>query len=238
MNKLKLLVGIVLLFCVGAFAGVLGTGAYFTHRFEHFTRGGRRPPITRLLMKRLTYRLNLTTSQQAEVRQIMDQTRLKLHNLRKKYQPEMEAVIENGLQSVKEDLNEEQKKKIDEMYSKLKARWRAREAAREKNVRRTPRESFDRLETDLGLTEVQQAKVRRIIQDGAKDRHEIIRKYRERGHVLERSLRDEIQKNRDAVEKSLAAVLTKDQMEKYRQFEREESRRPYPGIRPDGLHEY
>jgi len=231
MNKLKLLVGILLLFCVGAFAGVLGTGAYFTHRFEHFTRGGRRPPITRLLMERLTYRLNLTTSQQAEVRQIMDQTRIKLRDLRVKYQPEMEAVIENGLQSVKENLNEEQKKKIDEMYSKLKARWQEREAARERGVVRTPRESFDRIAAALGLTEVQQAKVRQIIQDGAKDRHEIIRKYRERGHALERSLRDEIQENRDSVERRLSAVLTEDQMEKYRHFEKEESRRPYPQVR-------
>jgi hypothetical protein len=225
MNKLKLLVGIVLLFCVGAFAGVLGTGAYFSHRFEHFTRGGHRPPITRLLMERLTYRLNLTKSQQAEVRRIMEQTRIKLQDLREKYQPEMEAVIENGLQSVKQDLNEEQRTKIDEMYSKLKARWQEREAAHERGDHRTPRESFDRLEAALGLTEVQQAKARQIIQDGAKDRHEIIRKYRERGHVLERSLRHEIQENRDSVERRLSAVLTKDQMEKYRHFEKEESGR-------------
>jgi Spy/CpxP family protein refolding chaperone len=235
MNKLKLLAGIVLLFCVGAFAGVLGTGAYFAHRFERFTGSGHRPPLARLLIERLTYKLDLTKTQEAEVREIIDQTRLKLHDLREKYQPEMEALIESSLQSVKEKLNGEQRTKIDEMYTKLKNRWRAREGAHEIAAPRTPLESFDRFKAALGLTETQQAKVRQIIEDSFKDRHEIIRKYRKQGHVLERSLRQEIKENRDSVEKRLAKVLMKDQMEKYRQFEKEQPQRPYPEMRLHGL---
>lgn len=235
MNKLKLLAGIVLLFCVGVFAGALGTGAYFAHRFERFTGSGHHPPIARLLMERLTYKMDLTKIQQAKVREIIDQTRLNLHNLREKYQPEMEAVIEDGLQSVKEYLNDEQRKRIDKMYTKLKDRWREREASHEKAARRTPLESFDRLEAALGLTETQQAEVRQIIEDSSKNRREIIRKYREQGHVLERSLRQEMKQSRDSVEKRLAKVLMKDQMEKYRQFKKEQPQRPYPEMRLLGL---
>jgi hypothetical protein len=224
MNKLKLSVGILLIFCVGAFAGVLGTGAYFTHRFEHFTRGGHRPPLARLLMERLTYKLDLTEAQQADLREITEQTRLKLHDLRAKYEPEMEAVLESSLQSVKEKLNDDQRKKIDEMYTKLKARWHERETSREMAARGTPGESFDRLKTDLGLTEVQQTKVPQIIEDGIKERHEIIRKYRDQGRLLERSLRRDMREHRESVERRLAAVLTKDQMEKYLQFEKQQPR--------------
>jgi hypothetical protein len=228
MNKLKLFAGIMLLFCVGAFAGALGTGAYFTHRFERFTRGEHHPPLARLLMERLTHNLDLTKAQNDEVINIIEQTRIKLHDLRGKYQPEMESIIESGLQSVKEKLNDEQRRKIDKMYTKLKDRWREREASRETATRRTPGEYFDRLKAALGLSEAQQAKVHEIIQGGIQDRHEMVRNYRKQGHVLERSLRQEIKENRNSVDKSLAAVLTKDQMEKYRQFEKEQPRRPYP----------
>ncbi len=224
MNKLKLLAGITLLFCVGVFVGILGTGAHFTHKFERFTRGGHRPPIARLLMERLTRKLDLTKTQQAEVLEITEQTRLKLHDLRGKYEPEMEAILESSLQSVKEKLNDTQRKKIDEMYRKLKERWREREVSHEMAARGTPRESFDRLKAALGLTEIQQSKVRQMIEDGIKDRNQIIRKYREQGHLLKRSLRRDIRENRKSVEERLAAVLTKDQMEKYRQFEKQQPR--------------
>jgi len=234
MNKLKLLAGIMLLFCVGAFAGVLGTGAYFTHRFEHFTRGGHRPPLARLLMERLTHKLDLTKTQKDEVINIIEQTRIKLHDLRGKYQPEMESIIESGLQSVKEKLNDEQRQKIDEIYTKLKERWREREASHEMEARRTPGEYFDRLKAALGLSEAQQAKVHEIIQDGIQGRHEIVRKYRKQSHALERSLRQEIKENRNSVEKRLTAVLKKDQMEKYREFEKKQPRRTYPELHLNG----
>lgn len=235
MNKLKLIAGIVLIFCVGAFAGALGTGAYFTHRFERFARPGHHPPIARLLMERLTYKLDLTRSQQAEVRAILDQTRIKLHDLRNKYQPEMEAIIESSLQLAKEKLNAEQKKKIDEMYAKLKKRWRDREASRKVAARTTPRESLEQLKATLGLTEAQQAKVRQIIQDSIKERHQIIRKYRKRGRVLEGFMRQEILENRKMVGKRLASVLNKDQMEKYLEFEKKQPRWPYPEPHLHGL---
>lgn len=228
MNKLKLIAGILLIFCVGTFAGVLGTGAYFTHRIERFARPGHRPPIARLLMKRLTHKLDLTETQQAEVREIVNQTRVKLHDLRGKYLPEMEAIIESNLKLVKEKLNAEQKKKIDEMYTKLKERWRDREASRGMTAHRTPRESVEQLKTVLGLTEAQQVKVRQIIQDGIKNRHEIVRKYRKRGRVLEGFLRQEIQESRNMEGKRLASVLTKNQMDKYMEFEKKHPRGSYP----------
>jgi Spy/CpxP family protein refolding chaperone len=235
MNKFKLSVGIILIFCVGAFVGVLGTGAYFTHRFEHFTRGGHRPPIARLLMKRLTHKLDLTKAQQDQLLDTIEQTRIKLQDLREKYQPEMESIIESGIRSVKEHLTDSQKKELDEMYTRLKERWRERKTSREMGVYRTPGESFERLKEALLLTETQQAKVHEIIEQRTKDQHEIIRKYRKQCRALERSLRQEMKESRNSVENRLAVILTKEQMEKYREFEKKQLRRPYSEMHLDDL---
>jgi len=121
MNKLKVWVGILLVFLLGALAGSLGTGAYFKHRIERFSRG-RHPPIRVVMMKKLAHELDLTQTQRLEIEKILDQLEIKLHELRQKHRPELEGVFGHSFDMIKEKLDQDQKAKLDEIREELRKR--------------------------------------------------------------------------------------------------------------------
>jgi hypothetical protein len=131
MNKLKVWVGIVLVFLVGALAGSLATGIYFKHRIERFAKGGR-PPIKMVLMKKLSHGLDLTETQRVGIEEILDQLEIKLLDLRQKHRPELAKLFEHSFGLIREKLNSEQKKRFDEIREELRKRRTFR--------RRKPRE--------------------------------------------------------------------------------------------------
>ena len=121
MNKLKVWAGIVLVFLLGALAGSLATGIYFKHRIERFSKG-ERPPIKAVLMKKFSHELDLTESQRVEMEQILDQLQAKLLDLRRKHRPEFERLFDHSFGSIREKLNSEQKKRLDEIREELRRR--------------------------------------------------------------------------------------------------------------------
>jgi len=131
MNRLKVWVGIVLVFLLGALAGSLGTGIYFKHRIERFAKGGR-PPIKMVLMKKLSHGLDLTETQRVGIEEILDQLEIKLLDLRQKHRPELAKLFEHSFGLIREKLNSEQKKRFDEIREELRKRRTSR--------RRKPRE--------------------------------------------------------------------------------------------------
>ena len=121
MNKLKVWVGIVLVFLVGTLAGSLSTGIYFKHRIERFAKG-RRPPIKVVLMKKLSHELDLTERQRVEIEEILDQLQANLLDLRRKRRPELDKLFHNSFGLIREKLNSEQKKRFDEIREELRKR--------------------------------------------------------------------------------------------------------------------
>ena len=121
MNKLKVWTGIVLVFLLGALAGSLATGIYFKHRIERFSKG-ERPPIKVVLMKKFSHELDLTESQRVEIEQILDELQAKLLDLRRKHRPEFEKLFNHSFGSIREKLNSEQKKRLDEIREELRRR--------------------------------------------------------------------------------------------------------------------
>jgi len=119
MNKLKVWIGILLVFFLGALTGSLGTGAYLKHRMERFSKG-KHPPIRIVLMKRLSHELDLTQTQRVEIEKILDQLEAELHELRQKHRPELEGLFDRRFDMIKEKLNDEQKSKLDRMREELK----------------------------------------------------------------------------------------------------------------------
>jgi len=124
-SKLKVIAGIVLVFCLGLLVGSLGTGIYIKHRVESFAVGG---PMKHRIMavRRLSDRLDLTKEQQTEIEKIVDRTLMELHELRKKHHPVIEEIRERSFMSIKEKLRDDQKEKMDKLYEELKKRWRKR----------------------------------------------------------------------------------------------------------------
>jgi len=126
MNKLKVWVGILLVFLLGALAGSLVTGAYLKHRIERFSRG-KHPSIRVVLMKKLAHEIDLTETQRVEVEKILDQLETELHELRQKRQPEIRGVFDRSFDMIKEKLGQEQRSKLDEIREKMRRRHPPRE---------------------------------------------------------------------------------------------------------------
>lgn len=121
MNKLKVWAGIVLVLLLGTLAGSLGTGIYIKHRIDRFSKG-ERPPIKIVLMKKLSHKLDLTETQRVEIEEILDQLQAKLLDLRRKHRPELEKLFDHSFGLIRERLNSEQKKRLDEIQEELRRR--------------------------------------------------------------------------------------------------------------------
>jgi Spy/CpxP family protein refolding chaperone len=120
MNRLKLAIGITLVFLVGALAGSLGTGLYLRQKMEQFERGRHGgPERAAFLVKRFTRELDLTAAQQAEVRKIVEESEERIRAIRRRYLPEIREVIDQSFASLREKLDPEQQKKLSELHEKL-----------------------------------------------------------------------------------------------------------------------
>ena len=121
MNKLKITIGIVLIFVLGLLIGALGSGMYFKNRIDHF-RDADRMGRKEILIKRLTERLDLTAKQQDEIAIILDEMRGLHDALREKHRPEIEQIRIQSNERIKAILNDDQKKQFDEMIEELQKR--------------------------------------------------------------------------------------------------------------------
>jgi len=224
MNTLKLCVGVLLVFILGALAGALGTKMYFKHRIEQFAKGGR-PPLMHLLMRKISHELDLTETQQSKIEKIVDQTQVKLHDFRQKHHPELKRIIDNSFVLIKEKLNDEQKKKLDELHEELKSR----------RSRRGPRaiyqpgltdkilgQTFSIMKERLNLTEEQEVEARPIIEDSIEKQRSMTKKHIEQGRWGFRSLRSEMQEHQEYIESRLGMILTENQMEEYRKIQEDQ----------------
>ena len=79
--------------------------------------------MTRAVMRRLSCELRLSGAQKAEVEKSVVRVQNELHQVRMKYQPETEAIIQSGLQEIRPKLTEDQQKRLDDMRAQLKSRW-------------------------------------------------------------------------------------------------------------------
>jgi hypothetical protein len=124
MNTWKLTAGVALVFIVGALVGSVGTRFYLNHRYHPFMqeRGNR----TAFIMKRLSKDLSLTQNQKIAIEKIVAQTEEKLREHFLQRRPEIENIIDDGFSQMKKELNDDQKKKLDELREKFEKRHTGR----------------------------------------------------------------------------------------------------------------
>jgi len=120
MKKWKLIAGVALVFVLGVLVGSMGT------RFYHRDWSGRffQEPSARkaLILKRLTKELNLTEAQQKEFRPIVEETEKKLEAFGLERRSAVKAILDESFSRMKEKLDPEQQKKLDELRAKHEAR--------------------------------------------------------------------------------------------------------------------
>ncbi|MEW6265152.1 MAG: hypothetical protein AB1641_18905 [Thermodesulfobacteriota bacterium] len=123
MKKLKLIAGVVLVFLLGALSGSLATGYYF--RFDPFrVRPAGQTPQERTdhIVKRLSKDLALTETQKKEITEIVKQSEERLFALKSRMWPEIKTIIDQSFSRIREKLDQDQRKKLDEIREELQ-RW-------------------------------------------------------------------------------------------------------------------
>ena len=114
------MIGIALVFILGALAGSVGTGYYFKHRYP--------PRITdsqarkAYILEKFSRELNLTQDQKTKIGAIIQQMEEKRHeNFLKR-----RAEVEQSMVRIRGELNEDQQKKFDAMREKFEKRRKER----------------------------------------------------------------------------------------------------------------
>lgn len=119
MKNWKAIVGVCLVFVLGAVAGSLATGIVIKKRVQYFLHGGQQA-VTDTVVKRLTRNLDLDPAQQAKVREIVTDAGTRIKEERRKIQPEIIGITIDCGSRIRETLNPEQQKKYDAMVDKLR----------------------------------------------------------------------------------------------------------------------
>jgi len=113
----KLISGLLLVFALGILTGSLGTGLYLKHRLAPLIK----EPRTRktFIMKKLSKELHLTSDQKTKIEPIVDQMIEKRREYYLKNRPEIKKIMAQGFAQIREELNEEQRKKLDALREKF-----------------------------------------------------------------------------------------------------------------------
>jgi Spy/CpxP family protein refolding chaperone len=126
MKPLKPVVGIILVFLLGAVSGSLVTYLVSQARMETFIKGG---PAVREehLVKRLTTELDLDTQQHAQVEAIIHETHESVRQIRRTSRPQIDVLIQGSQMRISALLRPEQQIKFKKVIEEHKARRQAEE---------------------------------------------------------------------------------------------------------------
>jgi hypothetical protein len=128
MRHLKPIVGILLLFILGALAGALA--ARFYSAYENGRPHHRRSLEERVefIMKRLTDDLDLSATQQKDIRPIVAATEEKVRSIRDEYGPKIRALHDASIKEIKTRLAPGQQAELDRIHTEWKRRWQDRKS--------------------------------------------------------------------------------------------------------------
>jgi hypothetical protein len=227
MIKVKLWIGIILVFILGALAGSLGMGIYIQERsgrlmFDDSGDGPPPPPMMHFLIRRLDKDLDLTMAQKDEIEKIMTQTFENIHAIMQKKQPELEKLVEDSIELIKEKLDPEQREKL----ARLKIFERMKQRMDPKHPPGKPdfmgeHDVFDELKERLVLSNAQEADIRPVIDEAIERHRKIEEKYEELNRNNEYKMENEVNELQKNIETRVAVFLTEEQMKTFRQIQEE-----------------
>lgn len=122
MKKWKLWTGMLLIFIAGGAVGTIGTGLFVKHKIVSIIEEGQ-PVVEKLAVRILSRRLDLTADQKSETARIIRETQQRLQVIRLRVRPEAFEIITTGKEDIRALLDPDQKKTLDQLYTKMKRRW-------------------------------------------------------------------------------------------------------------------
>ena len=123
MKSWKFRLSVVAIFLLGAVLGAVATGLYFRYGIPAF-EFNRPDQAVRHIMSRLDRELGLSEQQLREIEPIVLDGFMKMRALRARLTPEVEALVTETSRLVKEHLNPDQQRRLDEHYAEVMRRWR------------------------------------------------------------------------------------------------------------------
>jgi|WetSurMetagenome_2_1015567.scaffolds.fasta_scaffold155407_3 hypothetical protein len=233
MNKLKLIIGVILVFAVGTLAGVICTGFYFKGQLKQFIAEG--PPMEmriRRLLDDFSKDLDLSETQKTQIEKILRDAQESLFEFRRKTFPQIEALNEKTLELIREKLDEKQREKFNTFYNKMK-NFQDRFAVRLDFPGRPFLPELDEMKTRLNLTPDQAAGIETIMKENFDKREKIMREDRDKQPPDFSIIRKNMMEIDELEKKKIEEILKGEQLESYRSFiEEKRSRRP-PAPGPD-----
>jgi len=122
MKRWKSILGVLLVFLLGALAGAAVYHRFGHQRFEAVL-SGRGGATADLVVKRLSRSLDLDPAQRDQVRAIVTEARRDIVEIRKPVQPQIEATFERSRVRIRAILRPEQQEKFDRIQTERRKRW-------------------------------------------------------------------------------------------------------------------
>jgi hypothetical protein len=218
-TRAKMIAGVLLVFLTGAALGGLGTRIYMERRIRGLVHEGPPAKLVPRFMDRLMRELELPPERHAEVEAIARELQTELIALRGKYRPELETILREHLDRIREKLTPEEQARMDEFRERRKWRRERRFGPPGKHGPGAPgRERGAWLLEKLDVTPEQEESVRPILQEFFQKRRVLAEEMRTAAPE-ERPLtgQEEIELRR-RTEERLSGVLTGEQMERLREM--------------------
>ena len=128
MRRLKPIAGILVIFFLGALAGVLSARFYVTFESRKPHHHPKLEERVEFIMKRLTDDLDLSAAQQKEIRQIVASTEEKVQSIKDEYEPKIRALHDTSIEEIKTSLSPDQREKLDRIHAEWKRRRQERKS--------------------------------------------------------------------------------------------------------------
>ena len=217
MNKLKLGVAILILLALGFLAGSLATKVYVKGRIVNIVQG-MKPPLI-IVLKRFLAELDLSKSQEEEIENILNQSETRFSELLQRHRPEVEKLHDDVMTQIKEELDNEQRQKLDEFSETLKHHGRKPPPPPPGMLKEEdPEQVLSDMSRRLHLTAEQETEVRPILERSLDERRKMREQHREDHQQRFHSFMEAVEAHRKSVEERLSTILTPEQMEDYREF--------------------
>lgn len=123
-SRLKLWLGLFLLFGAGALTGIVATCFFMDSDRTHRANHGPAAQHERI-MKRLSHELSLTAAQQAEIEPVVRRAHVAILELRFSHQAEIEKILTAAMAELQGKLAPAQQPQLERMYKGLEQRWQA-----------------------------------------------------------------------------------------------------------------
>lgn len=121
MNRAKLWTGLLVLFLSGILMGAAGAWIMVERKaMDSVTRSKERAPG--VIVERLDRELELNEAQKRRITEIVSQTQEEIRELRRRMRPEMDRIIQDSRERMKEELTPQQQERLDELFERLEER--------------------------------------------------------------------------------------------------------------------